>query len=217
MSNGILIITGGEITLPFVRDYLAGRSFDKVIAVDKGLMAAQQLNLAVDYAVGDFDSVSEEVISYYKQLSGVQIVEYNPMKDATDTELALDLAISLEPEQILILGATGTRADHMLANIGLLYTPLKKKIKTTLIDKNNKIYMINHETVLYRNKLHGPNVSLLPFTETVDKITLKGFKYPLDEYTLKLGSSIGISNEVTDERAEIILGSGILIVIEAKD
>ncbi len=217
MSDGILIITGGEITLPFVRDYLAGRSFDKVIAVDKGLMAAQQLNLAVDYAVGDFDSVSEEVISYYKQLSGVQIVEYNPMKDATDTELALDLAISLEPEQILILGATGTRADHMLANIGLLYTPLKKKIKTTLIDKNNKIYMINHETVLYRNKLHGPNVSLLPFTETVDKITLKGFKYPLDEYTLKLGSSIGISNEVTDERAEIILGSGILIVIEAKD
>lgn len=217
MSNGILIITGGEITLPFVRDYLAGRSFDKVIAVDKGLMAAQQLNLAVDYAVGDFDSVSEEVISYYKQLSGVQIVEYNPMKDATDTELALDLAISLEPEQILILGATGTRADHMLANIGLLYTPLKKKIKTTLIDKNNKIYMINHVTVLYRNKLHGPNVSLLPFTETVDKITLKGFKYPLDEYTLKLGSSIGISNEVTDERAEIILGSGILIVIEAKD
>ncbi|WOO36501.1 thiamine diphosphokinase [Anaerocolumna sp. AGMB13020] len=217
MSDGILIITGGEITFPFVRDYLAGRSFDKVIAVDRGLMAAKQLNLAVDYAVGDFDSVSEEVITYYKQKSGVQIVEYNPMKDATDTELALDLAVSLEPEQILILGATGTRADHMLANIGLLYMPLTKKIRTTLIDKNNKIYMINHDAVLYRNKLHGPNVSLLPFTETVDKITLKGFKYPLDEYTLKLGSSIGISNEVTEERAEIILGSGILLVIEAKD
>lgn len=217
MGDKILIITGGEITFPFVTEYLADKAFDKVIAVDKGLMAAKQLNLKVDYAVGDFDSVSEEVISYYKQLSSVQVVEYNPMKDATDTELALDLAISLEPEHILILGATGTRADHMLANIALLYAPLIKKIKTTLVDKNNKIYMINHDAVIDRNKLHGPNVSLLPFTETVDKITLKGFKYPLDEYTLRLGSSIGISNEVTEERAEIILGSGILIVIEAKD
>ncbi|MGN6709995.1 thiamine diphosphokinase [Anaerocolumna jejuensis] len=213
----VLIVTGGEISLPFIKEYLTGRDFDKIIAVDKGLEAVQALSLKPDYIIGDFDSVSKEVISYYKTLEGVQVAEYDPMKDATDTELAILAAMELQPEEIVILGATGTRADHMMSNVSLLYLPLRENIRTSLVDKHNKIYIINRDTVIYRNKLHGPYVSLLPFTEIVEGVTLKGFLYPLEDKTLTMGSSLCISNEVTEEKAEILIGAGILLVIEARD
>lgn len=213
----VLIVTGGAISLSFMKEYLDRKAFDKIIAVDKGLEGVQALSLKPDYVIGDFDSVSKDVIEHYKGLEGVRVAEYDPMKDATDTELAILTAMELKPEEIVIFGATGNRADHMMANVSLLYLPLKENIKTSLVDEHNKIYIINHNTVLYRKKLHGPYVSLLPFTDTVKGITLKGFLYPLQDKTLTLGSSLGVSNEVTEESAEILIESGILLVIEAKD
>ncbi len=213
----VLIVTGGDISLSFMKEYLKDRSFYKIIAVDKGLEAVAALSLKPDYVIGDFDSVSKDVIDYYKTLEGVTVAEYNPMKDATDTELAIQTAMELKPEEIVILGATGTRADHMIANISLLCLPLREHIKTYMVDEHNKIYMIDKDIVLHRQELHGPYVSLLPFTEKVEMVTLKGFLYPLKDKTFTLGSSLGISNEVTEEQASIQMGSGILLVIEAKD
>ena len=44
-----------------------------------------------------------------------------------------------------------------------------------------------------------------------------GFKYPLADYCLKGFCSIGVSNEITEEQAEITFENGILIVIESRD
>ena len=46
---------------------------------------------------------------------------------------------------------------------------------------------------------------------------LKGFKYPLDGYTLKPGYSRCISNELTDDTAYVSMDSGILIAINSAD
>ena len=53
--------------------------------------------------------------------------------------------------------------------------------------------------------------------ELVEGITLKGMKYPLEDYILDHCHSIGISNEITGEQAEIEFRTGRLIVIESKD
>lgn len=42
-------------------------------------------------------------------------------------------------------------------------------------------------------------------------------KYTLENYTLKLGSSLGISNEQIENEAEIEIKQGILILIKSKD
>ena len=60
-------------------------------------------------------------------------------------------------------------------------------------------------------------MSILPFGGKVEKITLKGFYYPLNEYQMQADEGLGISNEIVDEEAEISLGSGRLIVVESKD
>ena len=60
-------------------------------------------------------------------------------------------------------------------------------------------------------------LSIIPLTTTVEGITLKGFKYLLNNYILNLGQSIGVSNEQQKEEATIELKKGILIVIFSKD
>ncbi|WMJ88479.1 thiamine diphosphokinase [Anaerocolumna sp. MB42-C2] len=216
-ENRILIITGGVISIEFARGFLKENKFDITIAVDSGLVTASKLGISLQYIVGDFDSVPPELIESYRSDNAVIIKEYNPEKDATDTHIALNLGIELNGGEIVILGATGTRIDHMLANIHLLYLPLNKNIKASIIDEHNKIYMINRSTTIYKDKLFGPFVSLQPFTEVVKGITLRGFKYPLKDYTMYKGDSIGTSNEVVEEQADILLQDGVLIVIEAKD
>lgn len=217
----VLIITGGKISIEFARDYLSNQQFDTIIAVDSGMVAAKELDLQVDYIVGDFDSVPKEVLEYYRNIvsksGSIILKEYNPIKDSTDTHIAIELAMQLQPDEIILLGATGNRIDHMIANIHLLYLLLREKIKAFIIDEHNKIYLLDHDITLNKTELHGSFLSLQPFTEIVTKVTLMGFKYPLDKRDLYIGDSLGISNEVIEEQANILLQKGILIVIESKD
>ena len=215
--NSILIITGGFVDLEFARQLVNSKLFDKVIAVDSGLIAVDKLGICPDYIVGDFDSVTKELLKSYRERENVTIKEYDPVKDATDTHIALDLARELNPKEITILGGTGNRIDHMLANISLLYMFIHTNIKVSLLDANNKIYLMDKDTVINKKELHGPFISLQPFTELVEKVTLIGFKYPLLDRDMVLGDSLGISNEVIENEAKITLQSGILLVIEAKD
>lgn len=219
-NNRILIITGGSISIEFVKDYLKAQTFDVIIAVDKGLVTADKLNLNLQYIVGDFDSAPSELVQKYKNSisnGSTTIKEYNPMKDATDTQIAIELAITLNASEIVMLGATGTRMDHALANIYLLTLPLVRDIAAYIIDEHNKIYLLNQNAILYKDKLFGGYVSLQPLTEVVYGVTLEGFKYPLIKRDMKREDSLGISNEVVGESANILLQSGILVVIESKD
>lgn len=220
-SNRVLIITGGTISLTIAGEYLNNQIFDITIAVDNGLKTVDQLNISVDYIVGDFDSVAPELLLKYqnkaKENNSVIIKKYNPIKDATDTQIAIELAIELNAEEIVILGATGTRIDHLLANIHLLYLPLVKNIKAFILDEHNKIYLLNRNTTLYKDQLYGPFISIQPFTENVKEVTLQGFKYPLLDRNMHIADSLGVSNELVESQANILLKAGILCVIESKD
>lgn len=221
MNNRILILTGGTISKDFAREYLKDQKFDIAIAVDSGLATVEELNIPVQYIVGDFDSVSNELLEKYRKQANenksIIIKKFNPIKDATDTQIAIELALELQADEIVILGATGTRVDHLLANIHLLYLPLNKNIKTFILDEHNKIYLLNRDITLYKQELYGPYISLQPFTEYVTGVTLQGFKYPLVKRKMHIGDSLGVSNEVISSQANILLESGILIVIESKD
>ena len=85
------------------------------------------------------------------------------------------------------------------------------------MDERNRIRMIGTGITLEKEKQFGKFVSLIPYTNVVKGLTLTGFKYPLDHYDLKGFCSLGVSNEIIAERAEITFEEGILIVIEARD
>lgn len=188
-----------------------------IIAGDRGLEALYQLKIIPNHIVGDFDSVSAEILEFYKTQSQITFHTFNSEKDNTDTDIALQLAIGLKSSKITIMGALGKRMDHALANIHILKNALEANIPCQIIDEHNRIYLINRSIQLEKNKVYGKYVSLIPLTSTVEGLTLTGFKYPLNDYTLPIGTSLGISNEIITDTAHIEMKKGILIVIESKD
>lgn len=212
-----LIVAGGKINLTFLENYYLSKKPDIIIAVDKGLEALNKLHILPNHIVGDLDSVEESILESYKSNPTITIHEYIPEKDYTDTDIALKLAISLSSSHITILGALGKRMDHTLANIHILMIALESNIPCELLDSNNRIYLINKTHTVKKLNAYGKYISLIPLTSKVEGLTLTGFKYPLNNYSLTIGKSLGISNELINDSATICLKNGILIVIESKD
>ena len=115
------------------------------------------------------------------------------------------------------MGATGTRLDHVLGNIELLGIGLKAGIPIQICDAHNRIRMIDRGMTLARKEQFGTYVSLIPYTECVEHLTLIGLKYPLTDACLRGFCSLGVSNEIVADTAEISFESGILLVVESKD
>lgn len=210
-----LIVTGGKININFLKNHLKSNKYDIIIAVDKGLESLYNLEINPNYIVGDFDSIDNNILVKYEN-SNIKIKRLIPEKDLTDTESALELAVNLNSTDITIVGATGTRLDHVLANIHILKIPLEKNIKAKIIDVNNEIELINKSIRIEKNN-DFKYISLIPLTTEVEGVTIKGMKYTLKDYTLKIGNSLGVSNEKTEQVAEISLKKGILIIIRSRD
>jgi len=218
MKKG-LIITGGKLDLDFARSFLKQYSFDKLIAVDAGLASADALGLVPDYVVGDFDTADPQLIAKYKELPFIVWEVHWPEKNETDTELARSRALAIGCEEIAFLGATGGRADHLLGNIHALYLCMQKGVDAYLVDAQNKIYLLDEGKVFCREAVWGNYISFLPYTEAVTGITLQGFKYPLDKREIRQGEEVGlcISNELTEAKAVLTFGTGVLVCVESHD
>lgn len=210
--------------IPFAEEYLQTQSFDRVACADAGLDAARALRLSVDCVMGDFDSVSAEVLEEYRSRKNagsgeMEFIQYPPEKDATDLALALDWAVEQEPEEIVILGATGGRLDHFLANVNILMEPLSRGIPAYIVDRCNKLCLLDHSRTFRREEMHGKYISFLPLTERVRNVTLRGFRYELNGQDMLMGSSLGVSNELAEghDAATVDLSEGILIAVESQN
>lgn len=211
------IITGGNINHDFALNFIKKIEMDHVIAVDRGLAFVYQHRLPVHAIIGDFDSVPEEILEFYQTKTQIPVQVLNPVKDATDTQIAIEQAVAAGSNEIWILGATGTRMDHCLGNINCLSIALRAGIPAAIVDENNCISLLDRDTVLDRNQQYGSYVSFLPFGAKVSGLNLEGFKYPLKNHTLLNTNGLGISNEIVEARARVALREGVLIMIQSKD
>ncbi|HJJ03943.1 MAG TPA: thiamine diphosphokinase [Clostridiaceae bacterium] len=208
-----LIVSGGNVEKEILNKTIKNNNFDNVIAVDKGLEILDECNIQPNYIIGDFDSVNQKIISKYDKEKTIKL---NPEKDFTDTHMAIKLAIQNKSNYIIVLGGIGTRIDHTIANVHILKECIDNKIRCEIINEKNKIFLINKSCYIDLDEKYK-YISLIPLTTQVTGVTLKGFKYLLQDATLTIGESIGVSNEQIEKRAEVKLKDGILICIESKD
>lgn len=213
----IIVVSGGKTDDAFVDRVLREEKPELLIAADSGMEYFYRTGRKPDIIIGDFDSAGTEALAFFRGQPEIEIRQLVPEKDDTDTEAAIRLAISMGAESITLLGATGCRLDHVLGNIELLGIGLKQHIPIVMCDAYNRIRMINHGITLHREEQFGKYVSLIPYTEEVKELTLKGFKYPLERARLKGFCSLGVSNEIVETEAEITFEEGILLVIESRD
>lgn len=214
-----VIISGGRIERDFALSFLKIEIFDQIIAVDNGLKFLYENQIRPTWIVGDFDTAAPELVEYYQTQTDIPIRRFNPVKDSTDSQIAIELALELGSSEITILGGTGTRLDHVLGNIQSLMLARKKGVSCIILDAYNRIRLMDGVVHLKKSEQYGKYVSLLPLTTEVTGVELRGFKYELTDYTFtSTGSAgLGVSNEITAEVAEIRIKTGIFVLIESRD
>lgn len=207
-----VIISSGEIyDYGFCRELV--KSADRIICADGGTRHAYNMQLTPSVIIGDMDSSAGEYIEHYRK-KGVEVIQYPTDKDKTDTHICIEYALAFSTE-IILLGATGSRIDHMLANISLLTLGFEKGVPISIIDNKNHIRLIKDSIRLAGKK--GEYFSLIPFTERVTGICTKGAQYELQDAVMEHGNPYGVSNVFEKAEVEISIKEGYLLVIKAED
>ncbi len=206
----VWIVTGGKTpSNDFLKQSIASFKPDSIIAVDSGADILYENKIIPDILLGDFDSICEDVLGFYR--NKCEIISLNKEKDETDTEFALMKARELGANEIVIIGGTGDRLDHTLANIYLLKKAEDMGIHAVLADEKQQIFLTRGEKKFYHMK--GDTVSLFPFCENITGITTRGLFYPLNNENLFLGDVRGISNVIMEDDAGVKIKSGLLLII----
>lgn len=214
-----VIITGGRLDEVFASEFLEKYQPEFLIAADKGLAFCEHTNHIPTQIVGDFDTLGTKLFPKYESM-GIPIRKYNPVKDATDTEIALQLAVDLGAEEIYLLGGSeGNRLDHLFGNVQSMIPIQKQGISCYMLDAHNRIRILTESVKLRKEELYGTYLSLVPLTTVVRGVHLKGFRYPLEDYEFQVQSSgsLGISNELEEETGSISFLEGILLMVESSD
>jgi thiamine pyrophosphokinase len=204
----VVVVAGGEA--PDAASAQAVPPCAPVVAADRGLEHALALGLTVAVAVGDFDSASPESVAAVEK-AGARIERYPAAKDATDLELALDVALELTPERILVLAGVGERLDHLLSALLLIAAPRYAGVEIDARIGRSLTHVVRDERTLQGTP--GELVSLVPVHGRAVGVRTEGLVYPLEDETLEPGSTRGVSNELAGAKARVTVQSGTLLAV----
>ncbi|WP_207695986.1 thiamine pyrophosphokinase [Enterococcus sp. DIV0212c] len=210
----ILLVAGGS---PEEWPQLNSEDFDYIVGIDRGSLYILEHGWSLDLAVGDFDSLTnDEQQTVQKQAK--ELVQAQAEKDDTDTQLALALAVQKFPKsEITIIGATGGRLDHFLAN---LWLPLEPRFQDfahqiKIKDHQNSIaYYLPGDYVV--KKEARMNYLAYCCLTPVKNLTLTESKYTLEHVDVAIPTSYA-SNEFVGETAGLSFDTGIIAVIQSRD
>ena len=188
-----------------VRSAYAPREGDYRLAADGGYRLLREAGLDCDELLGDFDSMPAP------QDAGAPVARFPVEKDDTDTLLCVKRALALGYDEICIVGGTGGRLDHTLANVQTLAYAAEKHARAALDD--GQIWM----TVLANGEIEIPRrpgkLSVFALSERATGVTLSGVRYPLEGGTLRNAYPLGVSNEFTQPCARIRVDAGMLLIV----
>jgi thiamine pyrophosphokinase len=212
VTRAAIVLAGGDAVEPALRWRLADDAV--VIAADSGLHQAEPLGLHVDYVVGDLDSASADAVERARAAGA--IVDRHPAeKDATDLELAFDVARDRGVQAITVVGGAGGRLDHFLANVSVLASiRFADLVVDAYVGAAYVVVLQGGRPPLRITGRAGSLVTLLPVGGDASGITTTGLQYPLHGATLRPGTSRGVSNVLVGETASVGLEHGTMLMVQ---
>lgn len=206
--RAIIVGGGNPPQKDLIKRYMSGEYI--ILAADSGADILYKYGIDPHYLLGDFDSIDENVLNVIT--AGVNTIRLPREKDYTDTHIAVLKAIELGAREIVLLGCTGKRIDHFMANLCLLKLALEEGVHGYIVDEINEIYLIDKSTVI-KGKM-GQVFSLFSYCEDTLGLTIEGAKYALKNYHLKQGDNLTVSNEFVEEEIVISFERGCLLVFK---
>lgn len=181
-----------------------------VIAADSGYDHARVLGLAVDLLVGDLDSISPGGLAHAED-TGVEIERFPVAKDSTDTELALAAALERGHRHVVVVCGAGDRFDHALATVLVAASPGYAAARVELWSGTTWIGVV-HDSIEIE-MAQGETFSVLPLHGPASGVSIGGADFPLSDHVLAAGTSLGVSNVVSDSPVTVTVASGTVVVI----
>ena len=204
----IIIFANGDLPDPDKAHALL-RESDFIIAADGGTRHALALGLTPNIIIGDLDSLNVERLTF-----NAEIIQSPADKNETDLELAIQHALTLNPEQIIIAAALGGRLDQTLANIALVSNVQRSTSNVRLDDGIEEVFFCRDEYTIKGTS--GDIISLIPWQGEVTGIVTTGLKWTLQNEILYPQKTRGISNEMMNDTATIQIKSGLLLIIHRR-
>ena len=208
----VIIFANGELP-DLNKARLLLRADDYIICADGGTRHALALELQPHLIIGDMDSAEKEQLQAL-QKTDVALELFSHDKNETDLELAINRAMELKPEQILILAALGGRLDQTLGNIALLTDSRLSTFNVRLDDGVEEIFLCRAQAQVRGES--GDLVSLIPWQGAVTGIRTKKLKWALNNESLSPDKTRGISNEMLGDTASISITSGLLLIVHRR-
>ncbi len=213
MGSGrtVLVVLNGDIDPAFLARQLAAA--DRVVAADGGAQAVTESGAACDVIVGDGDSLGEQgLVEAQAANPDVEVRRFPTAKDATDAELAMRAALEVDPDRIIVVGAFGgARLDHELASVMLLANQHWLDRDVVLADSRRDVRLVTDRAEIRGQA--GDIVTLLAVGGPVKNIHSHGLAYELGGRSLVVGTSLGVSNELTGSTATVEVESGMLLLV----
>ena len=179
---------------------------DYIIAADNGLEILDYFNITPQLIIGDLDSVSPSLLQKY---SHIPTEKHPSKKDLADSELSIQKAIGMNPEEIILLSMTGNYFDHSYAAVINLFRNYKENINIKIITSNATIFLITKHISLC--DLKGRRFSIFPLIP-VTQFSMTGAEYSFSKSNLEL-IDYSISNVIVNKRLEINFKKGILFCV----
>jgi thiamine pyrophosphokinase len=152
------------------------KNAEKIICCDGAISFLEEQNITPHIIIGDCDSISSEQKEKNKAIIQIdKSIEYN------DLQKALRYCIENDWKKVTILGATGWRDDHFLANIGILMH-YADRLSLAMVTNYGIFTPINCTTTF--ESFEGQQISVFSFSSDA-KITFHGLKYPVHKQNFK--------------------------------
>ncbi len=199
----VLIICNGEMpSLKLLLPLLKKKPY--IICADGGANKARSFGITPDCIIGDLDSITQKTRYYYSSVPIIHIADQN----STDLEKVLEHLLSNDFTSATIIGATGDRPDHTMANFSILMK-YDKKLSLRFFDERCIVQIVRKKIRL--KTVIGQQLSLVPMGKCTG-ITTQGLIFPLKNESLEIGVREGLSNEATQKMVEISLKHGTLLL-----
>ena len=189
-------------------DCPALRKADLILCADTAYREAEKLGIVPDAVIGDFDHACAAESAHGN------VIRVPCEKDDTDTMLCIKYAIDAGADELVIAGGIGGRLDHTVANLQSLAYAESHGIHAVLTDGRNEARVLS-------GRIHIPKkadfyLSVFAFGGACRGVSESGVRYPLRDAALSVDFPLGVSNEITDDYAEIEVKEGRLLVILSK-
>ena len=202
MSESAVLVANGEKPVSNYAKQLIAQNTLR-ICVDSNLSFFKELDVEPDVIIGDLDTVEINTASPKSTI----VNEENQNK--TDLEKSLDYCIVKKIKNIYIIGATGERDDHNLANI-MIAQQYSDIFNIEIVTNFFQIFFVNGSKEILEKKHR--NLSMISLISD-NKITTSGLEYNLSDQKLN-SFSHGISNRIISDKCLIKSKEKLILFIE---